>query len=295
MPDIKSIKSKIWSTKSLKKITNALEVISTIKLQKAKKQTEHLKKYMNEMIDLIHTLEAADWFLDQHAENNGSHSVLDIIISTNKWLCWSINSSLFKYLKQEIWLSNTHNVIVVWKKWIDRCIKNQIEPSQAYIIWDDVKKEEYELLVETIKTSMLCKTYRTIRIHHQYFINTLKQKPVSFQLYPFTKASFELFAQMIGLQFHDHGHIPSVQVKIEPNKKELVNKIRDMLIYHVIYTAILHSKTWEFAARMIAMKWAKDNAHQIISDLTLAYNKARQDAITKEVLEIVSAKSVIED
>jgi F0F1-type ATP synthase gamma subunit len=87
---------------------------------------------------------------------------------------------------------------------------------------------------------MLAKTYRTIRIHHQYFINTLKQKPVTFQLYPFTKASFEQFAQMIGLQFHDHGHIPSVQVKIEPNKKELVNKIRDMLIYHVIYAAILH-------------------------------------------------------
>ena len=63
----------------------------------------------------------------------------------------------------------------------------------------------------------------------------------------------------------------------------------------IVYGAVLHNKTGEFAARMLAMKGAKDNATTIISDLTLVYNKARQDAITKEVLEIVSAKAVLDN
>jgi F-type H+-transporting ATPase subunit gamma len=63
----------------------------------------------------------------------------------------------------------------------------------------------------------------------------------------------------------------------------------------IVYGSVLHNKTGEFASRMLAMKWAKDNASNIIDNLTLAYNKARQDAITKEVLEIVSAKAVLDN
>jgi F0F1-type ATP synthase gamma subunit len=118
-----------------------------------------------------------------------------------------------------------------------------LDLSYEYIISDDVQQSEYQDLMQDLKDAMLHKTYRTIRIHFQYFVNTLKQKPVTFQLYPFTQASFEQFAEMIGLQFHDHGHIPSVQVKLEPNKIELVNKIRNMLINYVLYAAILHGKT----------------------------------------------------
>jgi F-type H+-transporting ATPase subunit gamma len=67
-----------------------------------------------------------------------------------------------------------------------------------------------------------------------------------------------------------------------------------MIINYAVYGAVLHNKTGEFAARMLAMKWAKDNASTIIDDTTLLYNKARQDAITQEVSEIVSAKAVID-
>lgn len=84
-------------------------------------------------------------------------------------------------------------------------------------------------------------------------------------------------------------------MKLEPTKQVIVKKAYDIMMNVIVYGAVLHNKTGEFAARMLAMKWAKDNATTIIDDLTLAYNKARQDAITKEVLEIVSAKAVIED
>jgi F-type H+-transporting ATPase subunit gamma len=84
-------------------------------------------------------------------------------------------------------------------------------------------------------------------------------------------------------------------MKLEPNKETIVAKAYDIMMNVIVYWSVLHNKTGEFASRMLAMKWAKDNATNIISDLTLAYNKARQDAITKEVLEIVSAKAVIED
>ena len=83
-------------------------------------------------------------------------------------------------------------------------------------------------------------------------------------------------------------------MKLEPSKSVILKKSYDIMMNVIVYGAILHNKTGEFAARMLAMKGAKDNASTIIEDLTLAYNKARQDAITKEVLEIVSAKTVIE-
>ena len=83
-------------------------------------------------------------------------------------------------------------------------------------------------------------------------------------------------------------------MKLEPSKSVIMKKSYDIMMNVIVYGAILHNKTGEFAARMLAMKGAKDNASTIIDDLTLAYNKARQDAITKEVLEIVSAKTVIE-
>ena len=84
-------------------------------------------------------------------------------------------------------------------------------------------------------------------------------------------------------------------MKLEPNQGTIVKKSYDIMMNVIIYGAVLHNKTGEFAARMLAMKWAKDNASNIIDDLTLAYNKARQDAITKEVLEIVSAKAVLDN
>ena len=83
-------------------------------------------------------------------------------------------------------------------------------------------------------------------------------------------------------------------MKLEPNQNTIVKQSYDIMMNVIVYGAVLHNKTWEFAARMLAMKWAKDNASNIIDDLTLAYNKARQDAITKEVLEIVSAKAVLD-
>jgi F-type H+-transporting ATPase subunit gamma len=137
---------------------------------------------------------------------------------------------------------------------------------------------------------------QSITVWYNYFKNTMKQIPVGFQLFPLSKKSFEEFVSTLDLSFPAKRDDPWKQnyMKLEPSKKNISQKTYDIMMNIIIYGALLHNKTWEFASRMLAMKWAKDNATTIINDLTLAYNKARQDAITKEVLEIVSAKAVIE-
>ena len=122
----------------------------------------------------------------------------------------------------------------------------------------------------------------------------MKQIPIAFQLFPLSVEKFIEFVQTLEIALPQSSS-QRRHMKVEPNKKVIVKKAYDIMMNVVVYGAVLHNKTGEFASRMLAMKGAKDNATTIIGDLTLSYNKARQDAITKEVLEIVSAKAVIEN
>lgn len=135
-------------------------------------------------------------------------------------------------------------------------------------------------------------------VRYNYFKNTMKQIPVGFQLFPLSKPSFEEFLSTLEIvlpKSTSSKKYNSTHMALEPDKETIVRKTYEIMMNVIVYGAVLHNKTGEFAARMLAMKGAKDNATTIISDLTLSYNKARQDAITKEVLEIVSAKAVIEN
>lgn len=125
----------------------------------------------------------------------------------------------------------------------------------------------------------------------------MKQIPIGFQLFPMTRSSFRIFLEALEIPMPQRVKLPNAKpyIELEPDRKSLSRKIYEMMMEIVLYGSVLHNKTGEFASRMLAMKGAKDNATTIINDLTLAYNKARQDAITKEVLEIVSAKAVIEN
>ena len=123
----------------------------------------------------------------------------------------------------------------------------------------------------------------------------MKQIPAGFQLFPLSIEKFEEFMNVLEISLRRPTIIRNTHhMNLEPNKKTIVAKAYDIMMNVIVYGALLHNKTGEFAARMLAMKGAKDNASSIIDDLTLAYNKARQDAITKEVLEIVSAKAVLD-
>jgi F-type H+-transporting ATPase subunit gamma len=143
---------------------------------------------------------------------------------------------------------------------------------------------------------METKKYNGIRLYFNYFNNAIKQTPIDLQLFPLHKEEYEKFAEQIDININDFitQDIEQKDILLEPSKSELAKEIKEQLIQHVVYGAILQNKTGEYAARMIAMKNAKDNSISMIKSLKLSYNKARQAAVTQEVSEIMSAKNAIE-
>lgn len=138
--------------------------------------------------------------------------------------------------------------------------------------------------------------YKKVRLCFNYFNNAINQTPIDMQLFPADIKEYELFAKELDININDliSTSTQKKEILLEPGKEELAKEIKEQLIQHIVYGAILQNKTGEFAARMIAMKNAKDNSATMIKSLVLTYNKARQSAVTQEISEIMGAKMALE-
>lgn len=295
MADIKQLKLKIGSTKNIKKITSAMEVISTIKLQKVKKSAEHLREYINTFLWMLTTISHYVDLFPRPSEK--ATRQLAILVSSEKWLCGSLNSLLFKYFDEQYHAQkDLLDVYVIGKKWKEFCARRWYSVIHTLHLADTFTQSDIQSLFDFLSEQQAKGGYKSITVWYNFFKNTMKQIPAGFQLFPLSIEKFEEFMNVLEISLHRPTIIRNTHhMNLEPNKKTIVAKAYDIMMNVIVYGALLHNKTGEFAARMLAMKGAKDNASSIIGDLTLAYNKARQDAITKEVLEIVSAKAVLDD
>lgn len=295
MADIKQLKIKIASTKNIKKITSAMEVISTIKLQKVKKNAEHLREYMNTFLGMLSSVNAYTDIFPQPSDQ--AKRKLAILISSEKGLCGSLNTSLFKQFENEYADHKEElDVYVIGKKGREFCARRGYHVVATSSLHDIFTAKDLGELYTFLSQAQKNGKYMEIRVWYNFFKNTMKQIPAGFQLFPLSSEKFGEFMDTLEIKIPKPEQVRNTNyMKLEPTKQAIVKKAYDIMMNVIVYGAVLHNKTGEFAARMLAMKWAKDNATTIIDDLTLAYNKARQDAITKEVLEIVSAKAVIED
>lgn len=284
MPSLKHIKTTIKSVNNLKKITNALEVVSTVKLQKIKSYAESLKDYLVDLNRIIW----ASW-INLSSQNKINWEIV-IFLSSERWLNGSLNTKLAKKLFLDKKDSETQ-YFVVWKKWLDllsRAWKN--------IIWHINLKDDFDENDILPLTTLILQNIEThkITIYFNYFKNVVSQIPTSLQINPINQNTLDEFLENIEIAKPQNFDIENKDILLEPSIKELQKEIKRQLVNYMIVSAIIQNKSSEFAARMIAMKNAKDNSNSLINQLVLSYNKARQSVITKEISEIVSAKIAIE-
>jgi F-type H+-transporting ATPase subunit gamma len=300
MADAKQLKVKIHSTQNIKKITNALEIISTLKLQKVKKKTINLRECMLSLIDVVASIDSYEHiFTLPRATDTASGRSLLIVVGTEKGLCGSLNTTLFKHV-HGLYENQKHTIdlYAVGKKTREYFSRRDYTVTQTTLLGDVITHEMSHELLETVSSARKAGIYTSITICYNIFKNTMKYIPVVFPLSPMNSAQLHTFLeQMEGSPMSESS--PSnrhhkTSLLIEPSVESMRETIYQMLMEYVIYGALLQNKTCEFASRMLAMKWAKDNATNQISSLTLSYNKARQDAITREIIEVCGAKSVIE-
>lgn len=299
MANLREIKGKIKSVQNLKKITRALEVVSTVKLQKTKQKADSLKDYL---IDFLWIYAQVSNIVDAFGkENEASWSVSDkklvIVLTSERWLCGALNSKLLRKIYQHVWFDDSIDYFVVGKKWLEYLKRAKANIVGSLHLADSYGEEDLLPLYTYFDQAVASGAYGEVHLYFNYFKNSITQIPTSVQLLPFTQDSLVSF--LTELELHDLSEEmqdvhTDKELLIEPDMQTYVLELRRQIRNYVINAALIQNKTGEHAARMIAMKNAKDNASDFAKKLKLNFNKARQGAITQEISEIVSAKIAIE-
>lgn len=283
MATIKDLKSKIRSTKSTLKITQAMKLVSAAKLNKAQNSIQNARPYAMELERTIKTVAAlcedySHQYLEEKADNN---KVLLLVVSSNKGLCGGYNSQLTKKVRNFLLSSQEQEVHVsfIGKKVRD-LIKREVEERTFYTFdktepsFVDINKIAQEL-AELFRSGK----YGKILVAHNVFHSAISFEPNVRQVLPMAldMEQKEVLKKEFPFDF-----------KYDPNAKEILDTLIPEAYISSIWTAVLDALAAEHGSRMTAMDSAVSNCKDAIRKTTLKMNKLRQAAITTELIEVVS-------
>ncbi|MGY6587685.1 MAG: F0F1 ATP synthase subunit gamma [Wenzhouxiangella sp.] len=288
MSGSKEIVGKIKSVQNTRKVTRALEMVSASKIRKAQDMMQSARPYARMMRQIIGHLAHAN-LEDPHpftVERDEIKRVGYIVIATDRGLCGGLNNNMFRNLLREFrqWQEQGVEVttVIVGRKAAQffRRLKVHISASTQ----DLGERPRLEDLIGAVK--VVLDDYREERLDRLYlsynhFVNTMAQKATVEQLLPVPASQEEEQLK----NYWDYIY--------EPSAEDLLDDLLVRYLESVIYQATLENLASEHAARMVAMKSASDNASNLIDDLRLIYNKARQAAITQEISEIVGGAAAV--
>ena len=292
MASWKEIKRRIGSIKNTAKITRAMELISTVKMKKAQELALSKKEYITWILKVFMNLNES---LSENVFFNSkqdSWKTLWIIITSNKWLCWGYNINVMKKVNEYIkTIDEKIDFCCLWKRWSQFIARtgNNIIADFSEDFTDNINFEYSKSVSRFISEKFVSGEYTKVVVFYNYYVNTIKQIPVSRDFFPLTDEGIEkYFSTILGSDYKYDEDDESLKYTVEPTLDELIDEVLPMLIDSMFYDILIQSKASEHSSRMIAMKNAKDNANKYAWKLLLQYNKARQASITKEVSEIVS-------
>ena len=296
MANLKQVRTRIKSVKNLQKIVKALEIVSTVKLQKLKWVIVSYKDFMQSFLEVLKVVikEVNLFDFDEKSWDPKWRRLL-IVVTWDKWLCWSINSRIFKRMEKNYWQAKDNvDIFVIWKKWVEYFVRNWWNVVGSAIISDKVLLAEINPISAFIKEALEAKKYSKIKVYFNFYKTTMNQVLTRFKLYPLDEESFESFLENLWLKMDLLEDIDDKYLMVEPDIDTFRFDFMHLLIRTIIFSAVVHNKTTEYAARMMAMKNAKDNCNDLLVNLNLLYNKTRQYKITQEITEIVSASTAID-
>ncbi|MDD2870352.1 MAG: ATP synthase F1 subunit gamma [Candidatus Gracilibacteria bacterium] len=295
----KEIKRRIKSIKNTSKITKAMELISTVKMKKAQDLALEKKEYIKGILEVLMNLNGNFSDSKYFKKNNNSSKTLGVIVTSNKGLCGGYNINVMKKVNEYI-KSNGNNIdfVTLGKRGSQFIARtgNKITADFSASFSDNIDLRFSKSVSRMITEKLTSGEYGNVVVFYNYYVNTIRQIPVSREFLPLTDTSIEkYFGMVLGYDYKYTADDRRLNYTVEPTVDELLQEVMPMLIDSMFYDILIESKASEHSSRMIAMKNAKDNANKYASKLTLQYNKARQAAITKEVSEIVSGVESMKD
>jgi F-type H+-transporting ATPase subunit gamma len=282
----KEIRNQIGSIKSTQKITSAMEMVAASKMRKAQERMKATRPYAEKMRQVIgHIAKSNKDYVHPFMREREVNRVGYIVISSDRGLCGGLNGNAFKLLVREM------------KQWKDKGVETDLcaigQKGASFFrsyggnvvaalthLGDSPSAEKLignvKVMLDAFEDGKIDRLY----VIYNEFVNTMTQQPKSKQLLPLPESQDE----EVG---HQWNYI------YEPDSRPILDGLLPRYIESQVYQGVVENLACEQAARMIAMKSATDNAGSIIDELQLAYNKARQAAITQEISEIVSGAASV--
>lgn len=289
MASIKIITRRIKSAQNISQITRAMEMVAASKMKKAQEAALMGKPYAEKIYRITKEL-ANKTDKKLHlllSEGNPSGKTLVIIISTNKGLCGGLNTNLFRMIYKWFQENKDADFISIGKKgesFIVRSGRNLVADFSKTVPFINNIPPVTQILVSDFITGK----YKKVFVTYNAFLTALKQIPVIKKILPI--AGFEKDSDLN----QNTDEKKTTDFLMEPNPEEILESLLPHYIENQLRAAVLESEASEQSARMIAMKNATDAAIDLISELTLIYNKARQEKITYEIADMVTARMAVE-
>lgn len=275
--NLNKTKRRISSVNSTKKITKAMELVATVKLKRFKSIMEKNNLFTDEIVNLINSLlersegEEAKVYLEEKEADKD----LVVVVNSNLGLCAGFNNDIYKFISPNI-DKNTAKLIPIGLKGDNYYKRENYEVDSSFvqlnekIVYEDVVK-----LSSKISDDFINSKYRSVKLVYTKYVNSIKFAPTMVTLFPLNKK-----------EGNDLGYAP----EFDPDIKTLIKELVPLYISSFLYQRIIESQVSEQASRRTAMENATDNADELIKQLTLEFNKARQAAITQEITEVVAGQ-----
>ena len=285
MANLKELRNRITSIGSTMKITSAMKMVSAAKLKKAQDAIVQMRPYASKLTEILQkasqTLDSSENIYGEAREGN---RVRLVVISSNRGLCGGFNSSVVKKAKSYMEANpGEYTIATVGKKAHDAFKYDARKVSSNTALWDDISFEGAKQEAQSLMDGFVAGEFDKVVVLYNSFKNAAVQEPQAEQFLPIAMEE-----QLGGEEATD-----TTEYLYEPSMEEILTDLIPASLKTQFFAALLDANASEHGARMTAMHKATDNAKALQGDLKLEYNKARQAAITNEILEIVGGADAL--
>ena len=284
MANLKDIRDRIKSVKSIQKVTKAMKMVAAAKMRRAQENMEKARPYNHRLVEIIqHLLPSVERSMLPLLEVREVKRIAYVVVTSDRGLAGSFNSSILRKAHNDIDEFGKQNVDIfcIGKKAKDYFKSRKYNIIESYSdFWSDLNFNQSMKIGSTIINHFLDLSVDEIRVTYNEFVNVATQATVSEKLLP--------------IELNDD-ELSDTDFLYEPSKDRIVKSLIPRYLNAQVWKYLLESYASEQAARMVAMENATTNSEDMIKNLTLEFNKARQAAITTEMLEIVSGAEALKE
>jgi F-type H+-transporting ATPase subunit gamma len=294
MPGLKEVRIRIASVKSTQQITNAMKMVAASKLRKAQMAVLRLRPYAAHLRDILQNLSGSieDSNENVYAKDRIPEKILIVVVASNRGLCGGFNSNAIKAVLNLLdttyaaqYKKGTVSILTIGRKASEYFTKRSYNVAGTHDdLLEHISFEKVAPKAEKLMKSFADQQYDRIILIYNQFKNAAVQRLMIEPFLPIEPIKQETVTKK---------PVAAADYLFEPDKETIIRELIPKTLKIQLYKAILDSYASEQGARMTAMHQATDNAKEILKDLQLSYNKARQSTITKEILEIVSGAEAL--